>query len=150
MAACASTSRGGEQSSRPLGRSAVFAVALDPDGKRAASGAADGTVKLWDVAGARLLVTLWSGDGRRLACDCPGGLCRRRGIDTRPGCVEGGGQAGADAKWLAPLKDGRATRPGRTWAEDQGAGVEVVANGGSGQSEVRGASLEVARQASAR
>ncbi|MCE9565212.1 MAG: hypothetical protein K8U57_24535, partial [Planctomycetes bacterium] len=41
--------------------SAAFAVALDPEGKRCATGAADGTVKLWDVADARLLVTLWSG-----------------------------------------------------------------------------------------
>src|SRR5262249_38630444 len=41
--------------------SPVFAVALDSEGKRAASGAADGTVKLWDVTDARLLATLWSG-----------------------------------------------------------------------------------------
>jgi WD40 repeat protein len=39
----------------------VFAIALDSAGKRVASGSADGLVKIWDVADARLLVTLWNG-----------------------------------------------------------------------------------------
>ena len=36
----------------------VYGVAVSPDGKRLASGSADGTVKLWNVADNRLLATL--------------------------------------------------------------------------------------------
>src|SRR5262245_4409000 len=41
---------------------AVFAVAVDSSAKRIAGGGADGAVKVWDAADARLLVTLWGGD----------------------------------------------------------------------------------------
>lgn len=41
--------------------STVFAVAIDSEGKRMAAATADGVVKLWSVADARLLATFWSG-----------------------------------------------------------------------------------------
>jgi WD40 repeat protein len=47
--------------------SPVFALAIDGPGKRLASGSADGIVKLWDAADARLLATFWSGEAGWLA-----------------------------------------------------------------------------------
>jgi len=41
----------------------LFAVALDPDGKRVAAGGADGRTRIWETAGGRQLLTLWSGPG---------------------------------------------------------------------------------------
>ena len=75
---------GGDLLKAARGDGAIFAVALDAAGKRAATGGADGTVKLWDVADARLLVTLWAGAGDQWLSLAPEGFVR--GV-----AVEGGG-----------------------------------------------------------
>ena len=49
--------------------SIVYAVALSPDGKRAASGSYDGLVRLWDTATGRQLVTLLSIPGKEATND---------------------------------------------------------------------------------
>ena len=97
----------------------MFAVALDSDGKRAASGAADGTVKLWDVADARLLVTLWSGAGDNWLALAPEGSSRGAECDAGEGGVEGERQAGGRREAARAAEGRRAGRPGRPWAEDR-------------------------------
>jgi WD40 repeat protein len=85
--------------------SAVVAVALDADGKRAASGAADGTVKLWDTADARLLVTLWSGsDDNWLSLAPEGYFSASEGV-TAKAVWKVTGKPVTEAKLLAPLAD---------------------------------------------
>lgn len=85
--------------------SAVFAVALDPTGKRAASGAADGTVKLWDVAGARLLITLWSGNDDSWLSLAPEGYFAASDAIASRAIWKTTTRTVADEKWLAPLRD---------------------------------------------
>jgi WD40 repeat protein/mono/diheme cytochrome c family protein len=85
--------------------SAVFAVALDAQGKRAASGAADGTVKLWDVADARLLVTLWSGADDDWLSLTPEGYFAGSEALVGKATWKATGKPVADAKLLAPLAD---------------------------------------------
>jgi WD40 repeat protein len=85
--------------------STVFAAAISPDGKRAAGGAADGTVKLWDATDARLLVTLWSGADDNWLSLTPEGYIS--GSDTTLGKAvwRAGGKPVTDSKLVAPLKD---------------------------------------------
>ena len=95
------------QTGEPLksvqGPAAMFAVALDGDGKRAASGSADGTVKLWDVADARLLATLWSGaDDGWLTLTPEGYFCGAETILAKS-AWKATGKPVPDAKLLAPL-----------------------------------------------
>jgi len=45
----------------------VQSIAFSPDGKRVASGCLDNTVKIWDVATDRLLLTLKGHSGRILS-----------------------------------------------------------------------------------
>ncbi|MBA4189012.1 MAG: hypothetical protein C0467_13525 [Planctomycetaceae bacterium] len=85
--------------------SAAFAVALDPEGKRCASGGADGTVKLWDVADARLLVTLWSGSGDNWLSLTPEGYAAGAEATLAKAAWKVGGKPVADAKLLAPFAD---------------------------------------------
>lgn len=92
----------------PVG-SPVFTVAVSPDAKRIASGAADGTVKLWDAADARLLVSLWSGTGATpegdwLAVAPEGYVSASDGVAARGGW-KAGGKPVADTKLLVPLRD---------------------------------------------
>ncbi len=85
--------------------SAVFAVALDATGKRAASGAADGTVKLWDVADGRLLVTFWSSTNDSWLSLTPEGYAAGDDSTLAKAVWKAGGKPVTDAKLLAPLKD---------------------------------------------
>ena len=112
----------GDQTKAVQAGAPVFAVAVDPAAKRIASGGADGTVKVWDVGGARLLVTLWSGPGEPGGVGEPGDVSPR--VDaghwlalapegyfsaseslTAKGVWKAGGQPVPDAKALAPLSD---------------------------------------------
>lgn len=82
----------------------VFAVAVDAGAKRLASGGTDGTVKLWDAADARLLLTLWSGpDGAWLAF-APEGYFAGADALLATGAWRAAGKP-VEAKWLAPLSD---------------------------------------------
>jgi WD40 repeat protein len=85
--------------------SVVFAVAVDADAKRVASGGADGTVKVWDAADARLLVTLWSGADDNWLSLTPEGYVT--GIDALlpKAAWKAGNKPVTDAKLLEPLKD---------------------------------------------
>ena len=85
--------------------SPVFAVAIDPAGKRIASGGADGTVKVWDVADARLLVTLWSGADDGWLAVTPEGYFVGSEPIASAGVWKAGGKPVADAALLAPLAD---------------------------------------------
>jgi hypothetical protein len=87
---------------------AVFAVALDKDGKRAASGGADGVVKVWDVADARLLVTLWSGADDAWLAVAPEGYAAGAEATLAGAAWKAGGKPVADAALLAPLRDAAA------------------------------------------
>jgi WD40 repeat protein len=91
--------------------SAVFAVALDAEGKRSASGGADGTVKLWDVADGRLLVTLWSGPDDNWLSLAPEGYAAGAEATLAKAVWKASGKPVTDAKLLAPLKD--ATQVGK-------------------------------------
>lgn len=82
----------------------VFAVAVDADAKRIASGGADGVVKLWDAADARLLVTLWSGPEDWLTLT-PEGYFTGADALLAKGVWKATGKPVTDAKLLAPLKD---------------------------------------------
>jgi len=88
----------------PVG-SAVFAVALDAEGKRAASGAADGTVKLWDVADARLLLTLWSGAGDNWLSLAPEGYVSGADETLAKAAWKVAGKPVTDTKLLTPFVD---------------------------------------------
>ena len=84
--------------------SPVFAAAIDPAGKRIASGAADGIVKLWDAADSRLLATFWSGADDAWLAFADGFY------SASPNVVEkamwtAGGKPVADVKLLATLAD---------------------------------------------
>ncbi len=85
--------------------STAFAVALDPEGKRCASGAADGTVKLWDVADARLLVTLWSGASDNWLSLAPEGYVMGAEVTLAKAVWKAGGKPVVDAKLLAPFAE---------------------------------------------
>jgi len=48
----------------PVGHTGYLqSLAFIPDGKRLMTGSADETVKIWDTASARPLITLWASDG---------------------------------------------------------------------------------------
>ena len=82
-------------------------------------------MKLWDVADARLLVTLWSGNDDNWLSLAPEGFIAALGDDAREGRVEGRRQAG-DGREVARAAPGRrTTRQGRAGTEDRGTGVEV-------------------------
>jgi len=83
---------------------AVVAVALDATGKRAATGGSDGTVKLWNVSDARLLLTLWSGAEENWVVLAPEGYVAGAETTLTKAAWKAGGKA-VDAKLLAPLKD---------------------------------------------
>jgi WD40 repeat protein len=85
--------------------SAVFAVALDSEGKRCATGAADGTVKLWDIADARLLVTLWSGASDNWLSLTPEGYVTGADTTLAKAVWKAAGKPVTDAKLLAPFAD---------------------------------------------
>ena len=95
---------GGDLIKAVPGTSPVFAVALDSNGKRAASGNADGTVKVWDVADARLLVTLWSGADDHWLALTPEGYVTGAEATLGKAVWKAGGKVVADAKLLAPLQ----------------------------------------------
>jgi WD40 repeat protein len=82
--------------------SSVFAVAIDGAAKRIATGAADGTVKLWDAATARLLATLWAGDGDWLTTTPEGFTAASDGVRAKA-AWRAAGKPLSDAKLLAPL-----------------------------------------------
>ena len=84
---------------------AAFAVALDPEAKRVASGGADGTVKVWDAADARLLVTLWSGADDAWLAQAPEGYFAGADALLAKGAWRASGKPVADAALLAPLRD---------------------------------------------
>ena len=87
---------------------AVFALAIDPAGKRMAGGTADGIVKLWDVADARLLATFWSGSGSGEQGDwfafAEGFFSASEGAIAKA-TWHSAGKPLADAKLIAPLND---------------------------------------------
>jgi len=85
--------------------SAVFAVALDAGGKRAATGSADGLVKVWDVADARLLVTLWCESDDTWLSLTPEGFFAAPDATLAKTVWKADGKPVPDAKVLAPLKD---------------------------------------------
>jgi hypothetical protein len=95
---------GGELIKAARADSAVIAVALDAAGKRAATGGAGGTVKLWDVGEARLLVTLWSGAGDGWLSLAPEGFVAGAEATLANAAWKAGGKA-VNAKLIAPLKD---------------------------------------------
>jgi WD40 repeat protein len=94
--------------------SPVFAVALDSEGKRAASGSADGMVKLWDVADARLLVTFWGGDSDEWLALTPEGYFTASDAVLAKAKWKNADKPVLDTKVLLPLKDtalvGKATQ----------------------------------------
>jgi WD40 repeat protein len=81
----------------------VFAVAVDTPAKRIASGGADGVVKVWDVADARLLVTLWGGDDWLAVT--PEGYFAGSELVAAKGAWKAGGKPVSDMKLLAALSD---------------------------------------------
>ena len=83
----------------------MFAVAVDAGAKRIASGGADGTVKVWDAADARLLVTLWSGAGDAWLSLAPEGFIAGSNALLAKGVWKATGKPVTDAKLLAPLAD---------------------------------------------
>jgi hypothetical protein len=85
--------------------STVFAVAVDSGAKRIASGAADGTVKVWDAADARLLVTLWSGADDAWLALAPEGYFAGSEALLAKGVWKATGKPVTDAKLLIPLAD---------------------------------------------
>lgn len=85
--------------------SVVFAVALDADAKRIASGGADGTVKVWDAVDARLLATLWSGADDAWLAFTPEGYFTGADALLSQGTWKATGKPLTDPKLLAPLKD---------------------------------------------
>ena len=81
---------------------------------RAASGCADGTVRLWDVADARLLATLWSGPDDTWLTLTPEGYFSGSEALLGKAAWKANGKSVTEAKFLAPLADhaqvGRATQ----------------------------------------
>jgi hypothetical protein len=96
---------GGELTKAAQAGGPVIAVALDAGGKRAATGSADGTVKLWDVADARLLVTLWSGAEDSWLAIAPEGFVAGADSTLAGATWRAGPRPVTDPKLLAPLKD---------------------------------------------
>lgn len=92
----------GKLTKAPRPGSPVFALAVDPAGKRMASGSADGLVKLWDVADARLLATFWSGTNDDWFAFAEGYFSASEGVQKKA-AWQTGGKPVADAKWLVPL-----------------------------------------------
>jgi hypothetical protein len=84
--------------------SQVFAVAVDPAGRRIASGTADGLVKLWNTADARLIATLWSGANDEWLAFADGWFSASPGLSTKA-VWKGDGKAIPDSKLLAPFAD---------------------------------------------
>jgi WD40 repeat protein len=81
----------------------VFAVELDADGKRVATGNAAGMTQLWDVADARLLVTLWcESDDSWLSLTPEGYFATPSGVKAE---WKTDGKPVADAKVLESLND---------------------------------------------
>jgi WD40 repeat protein len=95
----------GDQTKAMQAGSPVFSVALDGEGKRVASGSADGTVKVWDAADARLLVTLWSGTGDDWLAVVPEGYVAGSEATLAKAAWKAGGKPVADAKLLLPMRD---------------------------------------------
>jgi len=95
---------GGDLIKAARGDGAVIAVALDAAGQRAATGGSDGTVKLWDVADARLLVTLWSGAADSWLSLAPEGFFAGADAMLAKAAWKAGGKL-VDAKLLGPLRD---------------------------------------------
>ncbi|VTS01204.1 wd-40 repeat protein : WD40 repeat-containing protein OS=Singulisphaera acidiphila (strain ATCC BAA-1392 / DSM 18658 / VKM B-2454 / MOB10) GN=Sinac_5385 PE=4 SV=1: PSCyt1: WD40: WD40: WD40: WD40 [Gemmata massiliana] len=85
--------------------SVVFAVAVDADAKRIASGGADGVVKLWDATDARLLVTLWSGADGAWVSLTPEGYVAGQDALLEKASWKATGKTVTDPKLLAPLRD---------------------------------------------
>ena len=105
---------------------AVISVSWSPDGKRLATGSADGTAKVWDAAGGRELLTLrgirarsmsvsWSPDGMRLATGSDGRHGQGVGRGRRPGTAHPQGAYGR-----GPF---RVLVAGRDAAGDRGVGM---------------------------
>lgn len=92
----------GNQTKAAQAGSPVFALAVDPAGKRMASGSADGLVKLWDVADARLLATFWSGSNDDWFAFAEGYYSASERVQ-KIAVWQAAGKPVADAKWLVPL-----------------------------------------------
>jgi WD40 repeat protein len=97
--------KAGDQTKAVQAGSPVFAVTVDPDAKRFASGSADGLVKVWDAADARLLATLWSGTGDEWLAVAPEGYVAGSDPLLAKAAWKVGGKPVADAQLLAPLRD---------------------------------------------
>jgi len=84
--------------------SAAFALAVDPAGKRMAAGTAEGVVKLWDIADARLVATFWSGADDAWLLFADGWYSASPGLSEKA-VWKGDGKPITDAKLLLPLAD---------------------------------------------
>jgi len=96
---------GGELTKAAQAGGSLFAVALDSGGTRAASGGADGTVKLWNVAEARLLLTLWSGPSDSWLALAPEGYIGGAESTLATAGWMASGRPVTEAKMLAPLRN---------------------------------------------
>jgi WD40 repeat protein len=75
------------------GDSAVWGIALSPDGKKVASGSDDGAVRLWDIEACKVVTkwtghtrlassVCWSPDGRRVLSGSNDGTARQWDVET--------------------------------------------------------------------